>query len=202
MAAWLNLFLIIGHITAITAAAGIIAVVFAVINIKDFIAFQKGISLTISNTSKVKLFDRMRNLLKSTSWISIILGTVILAICANLYELLCTAGFPMVFTRILTLHNLPVLNYYLYIVLYNIIYVIPLIAIVTIFLAGSKKRNISEWQGRVLKLISGVMMLELGAILLLKPSLLNSVFVSLIMLLAALVISLLGTLYAKRSVKK
>jgi hypothetical protein len=36
---------------------------------------------------------------------SLLTGTIVLAIVANSYELLCTAGFPMVYTRALTLHS-------------------------------------------------------------------------------------------------
>jgi hypothetical protein len=35
-----------------------------------------------------------------------LIGTLVLALAANSYELLCTAGFPMVYTRALTLHDL------------------------------------------------------------------------------------------------
>lgn len=177
MAAWLNLFLVLGHIKILTLIAGIVSVLIAVINIKDFFFFNKGISLTIPDAAKPKLFDRMRKLIKSTSLPSIVLGTIILAIVANSYELLCTAGFPMVFTRVLTLNNLPVFSYYMYLALYNCIYIIPLAVIVLIFTITLGKRNISEWQGRVLKFVSGSMMLGLGLVLIVDPSILNNMII-------------------------
>jgi thiol-disulfide isomerase/thioredoxin len=51
MAAWLNFFLIVGELKAITLIAGVIAVVVSVINIKDFFHFKKGILLTSDKTS-------------------------------------------------------------------------------------------------------------------------------------------------------
>jgi hypothetical protein len=51
-------------------------------------------------------------------------GVVVLAILVNVVELLCTAGFPVVYTRILTLRELPVWKYYGYLVLYNVAYVL------------------------------------------------------------------------------
>lgn len=198
MAAWLNLFLIMGNVAIITVIAGCISVIIAVINIKDFFLYKQGISLTIPDSAKPKLFDRMRKLLRSTSFIPILIGTTVLAIVANSYELLCTAGFPMVFTRILTLNNLPITTYYLYLVLYNIIYVIPLLVIVLGFTYTLGKQQLSEWQGRVLKLVSGCMMLGLGGILLVNPVLLNSVIVSFIILLSALVASLLVATVTRR----
>jgi len=189
MAAWLNLFLIMGQVDAITKIAASIAIIIALINIKDFFAFKKGVSLTIPDSAKPKLFDRMRKLLKSTSIASILIGTAVLAIAANAYELLCTAGFPMVFTRILTLNNLSSFSYYLYLVFYNIIYVIPLSVMVIIFTTTLGKKNLTEWQGRLLKLVSGNMMLGLGGILMFNPAILSNAFVSLLLMTGAVVVS-------------
>jgi thiol-disulfide isomerase/thioredoxin len=190
MAAWLNLFLVMGQVEIITKIAGSIAVVIAVINIKDFFIFKRGVSLTIPDSAKPKLFDRMRKLLKSTSVISILIGTAVLAIAANAYELLCTAGFPMVFTRILTLNNLSSDWYYLYLILYNVIYVIPLSLIVIIFTVTLGRKHLTERQGRLMKLVSGTMMLALGGVLLINPTVLSNAFISFILLIGALLVSL------------
>ncbi len=189
MAAWLNLFLVMGQVALITAIAGVVSIIIAAINIKDFFAFKAGVSLTIPDSAKPKLFDRMRKLMRSTSVISMIVGSAVLAIVANSYELLCTAGFPMVFTRILTLNQLPLSIYYLYLILYNLVYVIPLAAIVIIFTYTLGKKQLTERQGRVLKLVSGMMMLGLGLVLLLRPALLNNILASISLLVGAVLIS-------------
>lgn len=197
MAAWLNLFLVMGQVEIITKIAGSVAVIIAGINIKDFFIFKKGISLTIPDSAKPKLFDRMRKLMKSTSILSILLGTAFLAIAANAYELLCTAGFPMVFTRILTLNNLPPFSYYIYLIVYNLIYVIPLSIIVVIFTATLGKKNLTEWQGRVMKLVSGTMMLGLGGVLLFNPAILSNALISFLVLSGALVVSIAIAFFTK-----
>jgi thiol-disulfide isomerase/thioredoxin len=198
MAAWLNLFLFMGQVQIITLIAGTVAVLIAGLNIKDFFAFKKGASLSIPDSAKPKLYDRMRKLLKSTSTISLLIGTVILAAAANSYELLCTFGFPMVFTRILTLNSLSNIVYYLYLVLYNMVYVIPLMLIVLLFTITLGKKNLTEWQGRVLKLVSGTMMLGLGGVLILDPSILSNALISFILLLGALIVSLVTAVVVKR----
>ncbi len=198
MAAWLNLFIFMGNVSGITTTAGVISLIIALINIKDFFAFKKGFSLTIPESAKPGLFDRMRKLMKSTSSISILLGTVVLAVTANSYELLCTAGFPLVYTRILTLNDLPVPVYYLYLVFYNLVYIVPLSAIVLLFGATFWKKKLTERQGRLLKLMSGVMMFELGALLLFKPELLSNVAVSAGLLAGAVLITALASYLTKR----
>ncbi|MGW8273112.1 MAG: hypothetical protein ACWGN7_06970, partial [Thermodesulfovibrionales bacterium] len=121
MSAWLNVFLYVGKLMVITIIAAIIALIIGAINIKDFFLFGRGVSLSIPESAKPRLFDRMRHLLKASSTPSMLLGAVVLSIAANTYELLCTVGFPMIFTRVLTLNNLATFQYYSYLVLYNII---------------------------------------------------------------------------------
>ena len=188
MAAWLNLFMVAGQLLIITVTAGIVALTVAVINIKDFFFFSKGVSLSIPEKAKPKLFERMRNLLKATSVSSMLIGTVVLAIAANSYELLCTAGFPMVFTRILTLQDLTTGQYYLYLAMYNFIYVVPLATIVVIFTVTLGAKKLTEWQGRKLKLLSGLMMFCLGLILLIDPALLNNIFVAVAILASVFIL--------------
>lgn len=119
MSAWLNLFLITEELIIITTAAGLIAISFGLINIKDYFFFKQGISLSLSDSSRSRLFTRIRALTQSGNWTTMILATIILAIAANSYELLCTAGLPMVYARVLTLNELSTTQYYLYLVFYN-----------------------------------------------------------------------------------
>jgi len=189
MAAWLNIFLAIGEINAITIAAGILAIIIASINIKDYFWFRKGVSLSIPDSAKPSLYQRARKLITAGSFPAMMMTTMGLAAFANLYEFLCTAGFPMVFTRMLTMESLPTFNYYLYLVLYNIIYVIPLLVIVLVFTMTLGVRKLQEQQGRQLKLFSGLMLLLLGLVLVFVPDWLNNVLAALGLLISALVLS-------------
>jgi hypothetical protein len=186
MSAWLNLFVLAGNRAAINIVAALVALVVAALNVKDFFFFEQGVSLVIPERAKPRLFDRMRGIVQAGSLPAMLAGTVALAVAANTYELLCTAGFPMVYTRALTLHGLRPAHYYLYLAFYNVIYVVPLCGVVLFFVATLGSHKLTEWQGRVLKLLSGCMMGGLGAVLLVKPSLLSSVVVSVSLLLGSL----------------
>jgi hypothetical protein len=186
MAAWLNLFLVLEGLGAVTLAAGLVAIAVALLNIKDFFLFGQGPSLSIPERAKPGLFARMRGLLSAESLPTLLGGTVALALAANTYELLCTSGFPLVYTRILTLEALPPAGYYLYLALYNLVYVLPLAAIVGVFTATLGARRLSEGQARALKLLSGLMMLGLGLLLVLAPERLDSLATPVALLAAAL----------------
>lgn len=173
MTAWLNLFMFIGYVKILRIAVALVAIGMGLINCKDFFFFKQGISLTIPEAAQPKLFKKMRALIQTTAVPAVILGTLVLAATANLIELLCTAGFPAIYTRILTLQdNLSVVQYYLYLAFYNVVYVIPLAVIVGMFAWKMGGRKLTEREGRILKLIGGVLMLALGVILLVKPHLL------------------------------
>jgi len=186
MAAWLNLFMMLGAIPVITVIAGAIAVAIGLINTKDYFLFKQGPSLSLPEAARPALFRRMRELLKAERTPTMLLGTAALAVAANSYELLCTAGFPMVYTRILTLNELGAIEYYAYLLLYNLVYVLPLLAIVLLFSYTLGARKLNERQGRFLKLLSGLMMFGLGLMMLFAPdALLASIWPGLLLLLIA-----------------
>lgn len=178
MAAWLSLFQLLGNLAWVTLAAGALAVFVGVVNIKDFFAFEKGLSLSIPDSRKPDIYRRARAIISADNFPAMVAATVFLAIAANFYELLCTAGFPMVYTRLLTLSDLPPGGRYLYLALYNLIYVVPLALIVLAFVRSMGARKLSEREGRLLKLLSGVMMLELGVLLLAAPERLNNLWLA------------------------
>lgn len=191
MAAWLNLFLVLEGVAVITTIAGAIAVVVAAINIKDYFFFRAGVSLSIPERAKPRLFARMRGLVSAESLPALVAGTVALAVAANTYELLCTSGFPLVYTRILTLNELPGVTHYLYLALYNAIYVLPLLTIVIVFTATLGARKLTEEQGRILKLLSGLMMLGLGLVLIASPDWLDNILTAVLLLIFAVAATVL-----------
>lgn len=197
MAAWLGLFRVVGNLAWITALAGSLAMLFGAVNIKDFFAFKQGISLSIPEARKTDLFRRGRQILAAGKLPAMLAATVILAIAANFYELLCTAGLPMVYTRLLTLHAPSTASHFLYLALYNLIYILPLLLIVLGFVRTMGTRKLSERDGRLLKLMSGQMMLGLGALLLIAPERLNKLAVA----FALILVSLLSTWLAARLTK-
>jgi hypothetical protein len=186
MAAWLNVFQYLGALAWITLAAGALAIVVGAINVKDFFAFEQGLTLSIPESAKPDIYRRARAILQAENPAGMLAATAFLAIAANFYELLCTAGFPMVYTRILTLHEPALAARYAWLALYNVIYVVPLALIVLAFVGTLSAHKLTEREGRLLKLMSGAMMLELGLVLALRPEWLNSLAVTAMPLAVAL----------------
>ncbi|MBW2965976.1 hypothetical protein KY342_02625, partial [Candidatus Woesearchaeota archaeon] len=177
MAAWLNIFKYIGFITPLRIAIASIALIAGAINCKELFAFRKGITLMIQEQHKgplLKRIEHMKEIILNGSMPALILASISLAAFASLVELPCTAGFPIIYTGILTGKILASsLSYYLYLVFYNFIYVVPLIVIITIFGYTFKGKQITQRQMQIIKFIGGLIMILLGLILLINPSLIG-----------------------------
>ena len=101
-----------------------------------------------------------------------LIGVAVLAFTVNSVELLCTAGFPAIYTNILTINNLSSVQYYLYIGLYILMYMLDDFIVFTIAVYTLSSKKLTENQGKWLKFVSGAMLFILGLLLILKPNLL------------------------------
>ena len=172
MAAWLNLFLLIGFARWLQVAIALLALCIGFIHIKDFFAFGKGISLGISDSVKPTLYARVRNVLHARNLTAALIGVTLVAVMVNLIELLCTAGLPAIYTQILTLKSMPLSQYYAYLALYNLAYIFDDALMVGIAVFTLSKFKLQQRQGRWLKLVSGLVITLLGLLLLASPEML------------------------------
>ena len=193
MAAWLNLFLVTDNLRWVTIAAGALAAVLGAISLRDSFRPGGAVTTSIPESAKPGLYARTRNLVRTENMYAVAGATIALALVANSYELLCTAGLPMAFTRVLTLSELPTPTYYGYLALYNVIYVIPLLAIVAGFVWTLGSRKLQPSEGRTLKLLSGSMMVGLGVALLFAPRLLEQVTTAVAIVAAAVAVTIVIT---------
>lgn len=162
MAAWLNLFLLIGlsRISQLVIAG--IAIIAGLINVKDFWGLGRGISLSIPDRAKPGIYARMRAILHAENMAAAIVGVIILGLLVQIVEFLCTSGFPALFTRILTLRELDTASYYGYLLLYIAAYMLDDVIVLGIGVATLSRHRLQEKEGRWLKLISGLVMIGLG----------------------------------------
>jgi glutaredoxin len=162
MAAWLNLFLLIGLARWSQLVIAAIAILAGLINVKDFFAFGRGISLSIPEKQKKGIYNRIRSILHAENLFAAIVATIVLALLVQVVEFLCTSGFPALFTRILTLERLDTASYYGYLLLYIAAYMLDDVIVLGIGVATLSRHRLQEREGRWLKLISGLVMVGLG----------------------------------------
>lgn len=169
MAAWLNIFLFIGLSRISEMVLGAIATLAGAVNMKEFWRFRRGISLSIPDTAKPQMYARIRRILQAENITAALIGTVVLALLVQIIEFLCTAGFPALYTRILTLKHLEGFAYYGYLLLYNVAYMFDDVIVLSAGIVTLSQRRLQEREGRWLKLISGLIMVGIGLLLILKP---------------------------------
>ncbi len=169
MAAWLNVFLVVGFSSAVRTGLALLAVGMAAFHLKDFAVGLRGPSLSIPAAAKPGLYARMRQVMQQHSLPLALLGVASLAVVVNFIELLCTAGLPAMYTAILTQQGLSPLAHYGYLALYILAYIADDTLMVASAVWALSSQKLDERQGRWLKLFSGVVMLVLGLVMGLRP---------------------------------
>ncbi len=147
-----------GIINYVIILAGLLVFIGGLIEIKDFFWYGKGVSLKIP-TSMKPILEKMTQ--KGTLWAVILLGIVV-----ALVELPCTGG---IYLAILSLMHVNKTFGIPYLLLYNLIFVLPLIVMVLFAYYGTKTQKISQWveeNKRWMRLGAGIVMISLAVYLL------------------------------------
>jgi glutaredoxin len=166
MAAWLNLFLLVGFSRVSQLIIAALAIGAGAIHVKDALAFGHGISLSIPQQSKPGIYAQIRRILQAENLLGALLAAAALAVLVQIVEFLCTSGFPALYTRILTLRQLDPWSYYGYLLLYNAAYMFDDALVLGVGIFTLSQRRLQENEGRWLKLVSGGVMITLGVYLL------------------------------------
>ena len=176
----------ISVVTWIQVVVALVALVFALVNIKDYFWYKEGVSFTISDEKKPGLFKRMRKVLEaSNSLWGVISATVVLAAGVSLVEFSCTAGFPVLWTNMISSQNVATGEFILLLILYMFIYQIDELVIFFVAVFTLKATRLEEKHGRILKLIGGTLMLTLAGVMIFNPNLLNDLNSALIIFAVA-----------------
>ena len=169
MAAWLNVFLAVGLSTPVRLSLACLALLIGAVNVKDFMAWGQGFTLSIPESAKPGIYARVRGVLGAQALPGSLLAVAVLAVVVNFVELLCTAGLPALYTAVLTQQGVGTTAHYAYLGLYILGYLADDTLMVTVAVVALSHRKLTEDTGRWLKLLSGLVMLALGLVLLLRP---------------------------------
>lgn len=182
-----SVFSFVGFIGWIQVAVALIALAFALINIKDYFWYKQGVSLTIPDKHKPKIYRDMRGLLTGDQSTPALIGaTAVMAAGVTLIELPCTSGLPVLWTNIIAAHQVSGLTFALLLGLYMLIFLVDELLVFGTVVFTLKASRFEEKQGRLLKLIGGMVMLALAIVLLIDPSIMNDLTSSLLVFGAAL----------------
>ena len=140
---------------------GILVIFLGAFEIKDFIFYGKGITLRIP----AKRAEQIKKYINKVS----IPGSIFLGMFVAAVELPCTGGPYLAITTLLAKIGLSWKVFWL-LVLYNFIFVLPLIVILLMVYFGTGTRKIKKWkeeQKKWMRLFAGLVMISLGILLIL-----------------------------------
>jgi len=172
MAAWLNALLMMSFVSLTRILIGVFGIAFGVWRIRDFITWKPGVCKVVDEKSEGKILQRIKKVLKPSALPATIFGVIALAVGVNLIEFFCSAGFPVIYTRILAAQGISTLQYYFYLAFYNLFYMLDDLIVFGVAFFTLNHFRFSDKYNRYSTLIAGVLILVLGALLIFKPELL------------------------------
>lgn len=182
---------LLSSITAITVIVGVIALLVGGVNIKDYFAYRQGLSFTIPDRYKPRIYRGGRAIRNQDRGLLPVLGTTVaLAAGVSIIELPCTMGFPVVWTG--TLQSLGIgrgAEFGGLLGLYLLIYLVDELIVFAIVVITLQITRVEEKHGRALKLIGGSLMVVLGVAMIAVPTLLEDLTGLLLLTLAAVALT-------------
>ncbi len=172
MTVWLNLFLFLGYISFIRILIGLVAISVGIWRCRDFFNWKPGICKVGDEASHGKIESKIKKILMPAALPATFLGIVALAFSVNLVEIFCSAGFPAIFTQVLAIQNIGTAQKYLYILIYDLFYMLDDLVIFSLAAITFQKIGFTDKYSRWSALIGGVLLLLLGLALVFKPDLL------------------------------
>lgn len=169
MSAWLNFFLFIGFVNWVRIMVGLVALAVGGYNLWEYERNKKGLCHLTSGKKTQRVFSRLKSIVQEKKIFFALAGITALALAVNLVELVCSAGFPAIYTQVLSLAKLPNWQYYLYLILYLIFFMLDDMLVFAAAMVTLKKVAINTKYGAISRLIGGILMLIIGLLLLLKP---------------------------------
>lgn len=161
--------------TWIRVVMAVIALGFGLINLKDFMWFKRGLSLSIPERAKPKLYARMRAVSDPDRPLpGVLAGTAGLAIGVSLLETPCTAGYPLLWSNLLAENAVGFAEAAGLFAAYMLVFLIDELAVFGTAVVAMRAAKLQERGGRVLKLVSGVLMVTLAVTLIVFPESMNS----------------------------
>ena len=174
MLTWLNLAMFISKAELIRILVALVSFIIGFINLKKYYESTKkedGCDV-VDKKNRKEIINRITNIMNEKSLIVAIIGIIILAASVNIIELMCSVSIPLLFTQILAMNNLSAGSYALYMFIYIFFFLIDDIVIFTLAMITHKVTGISTKYNKYSHLIAGIIILLIGLLLLINPSIL------------------------------
>ncbi len=165
---------VVGFLGWVQWFVAIAAGIFAVVSIKDYFAFKKGLSFTIPDSAKPGIYKRVRAAAGHERLLPALLATFVLAVAVSLIETPCTAGFPVIWTGLLEARHASLAESAGLFAVYMIPFLADEMAVFAVAVLTMRAAKLQEEHGELLKLFAGVTMLALAVVMVADAELMES----------------------------
>jgi cytochrome c biogenesis protein CcdA/thiol-disulfide isomerase/thioredoxin len=147
----------------IAMAAAAVAIILGLVNVIDALRKREGFILAIPESKKPVIDRYIRT---ATLPAAFVLGVLV-----GIFELPCTGGIYLAILGLMS-NTLTLTQGLPYLLLYNFIFILPLIVILLIVVFGIPPERVNSWRlnnRRMLRLLVGIAMILVGVIILAAP---------------------------------
>ena len=173
MGAWISV-LSLTQSRLVLKLVGVIALIGSIWNFNGFIKSKNSdVGCEVADKEKrKKIMMRIKKYINEQNFIISSIGLIGLAFSINAIEFVCSAGWPVIYSEILALHNLNSIEYFLYMILYIVFYMLDDIIVFLIAMVTLEVTGISNKYNKYSHLIGGILMLILGILMIFAPNIL------------------------------
>lgn len=169
MTAWLNVFLFMGYLRSLTLIIGLIALGAGILSVRDYLQTKGELVCKIGNSgSKKKTLGRIDRIVDAPLTFFSVFSVIALAFIVNSIEFACSAALPAIFTHTLTLRNLPLLEYYWYILIYVFFFMLDDLIIFSLAVLALDT-SVGNRFAKHCRIVGGVVLVGLGAVMIFRP---------------------------------
>lgn len=169
LAAWLNVLILLGTLAWIRIALGVGALAAGSWYVSQYIRNPAALCTIAPAGQRQRIMESIREAVRERSFLLAILGMVAVAAAVNLVELLCSAGVPAIYTQVLALSALPASQYYLYLLLYVLVFLLDDLAVFVTAMVTLQAAGLTAQYARYSHLLGGIVLAVLGLLLIFRP---------------------------------
>lgn len=173
MTAWLNAFMFLSVFAIVRIVVGLVALGSGIMSLTEFYTKKPEVCDVSDMSRQQKIVEKFKQVIGSNSWPLMIIGIAGVAFSVNLVELMCSIGFPVIYTQALALHDVSTLGKYIYLAFYVFFYMLENIIVLLVAGFSMKFFIVDSKYTKYSRLIAGVSMIILGLIFIFKPDLLR-----------------------------
>ncbi|WP_374125419.1 glutaredoxin [Leptotrichia hongkongensis] len=171
--AWIYAWDFVGLDKWVTPIVGIVGIIGGIFFIRNYL--KKGDTLECEVTDfeqRAKISKKIKDIANKPFTLLTALAIIGLTLSVNVIEFACSVGIPQTYTKILQINEVPFWTRQFYTFIYIIGYMIDDIIVFGFALMSVNKLQLTTKYSKWVNLFGGILMIILGLIMLIKPSLL------------------------------